>query len=615
MIETKDLPINSLDFDDIKQNFISFLKNQTDSNGFPVYQDVDFQASGISTLLNILSYNTHYIGYYVKMLLNESFIDSAVKRESILSKAKLTGYVPRGKTASRATIRLQIDIDINEPEQFEPSSRNILISHGTSFNGRNNEFDQRTFYNIDDVFMNEIETIGSGRFRYTSDYFTIYEGRIQEWKFKVDSNLLNQRYIIKDKNIDIDTMRVFVSPYQSTDSEIYYLARDTIDINRDSPVYYLTTQEEGYYEIVFGSNIFGKMPVHNSTVFIRYISTSGESGNGCKSFRYNALKQGLPTENNIGNWEDMIVLLDANTISSGGNEPESMDSLRFTVPHHYRRQNRLVTEDDFKQIIIGEFRNIDSLNVWGGETNFIKQYGKILISIKPKFADKLTETAKRDIENRLIKKHSVVGMEPIFIDPEFINIELEVFAKIDISKTNLTFGEIEYIISQTINEYNRTNLNVFDNFYSDVHLLNNIKLSNKAIISCYSRRKINKDQLIIYASEIENVLFIGNPLKEGIKSSHFIYGENECYYADDKDGHLYIYKADGTKLLLKSFGHIDYEKGILYYFFPSFARMIDYDFGTNGIINFTMIPRNPDIETFYQNIVRITSVRVILSNA
>jgi hypothetical protein len=416
MIETHELPINSLDYDDITENFISFLENQIDESGYPVYQDYNFQSSGIRTLINLLSYNTHYIGYYVKMLLNESFIDSSVKRESLLSKAKLMGYVPRGKTSSRATIRLQITIDTNEPDEFEPSSQSILISRGTSFNATNSQFDQRIFYNIDDVFMKDVVTTSPGVRVYTSDYFTIYEGRLQEWKFKTDSTLLNQRYIIKDKNIDIDTIRVLVSSPNSTSTVPYYLARNVLDINKTSEVFYLTTQEEGFYEIIFGNNIFGKAPSNNSTVYVYYISTNGESGNGCKSFRFNALTQGIPTENNIGNWEAMRILTDPKTISSGGCEEETVDSLRFTIPHHHRRQNRLVTDNDYKQIILSEFRNIDSISVWGGENNYRKEYGKIFISVKPKYSDNLTMTAKRDIENRLLSKYCVVGMEPVFMD-------------------------------------------------------------------------------------------------------------------------------------------------------------------------------------------------------
>lgn len=616
MITTAELPINSLDYNDIRDNLISFLQNQLDSNGNPIYQDYNFQASGISTLINLLSYNTHYIGYYVKMLLNESFIDSSVKRESLLSKAKLTGYLPRGKTAARADISLTIDIDTSDTEQYEPQSKSILIPRGTSFSGVNSDLDQRIFYTIDDIFVKNVDYTQPPIVTYSSDTFTIYEGKLQEWKFKIDTSLLNQRYIIQDKTIDVDTIRVVVMPDGSFTGEEYLLAGSVFDVNSDSKVYYLTTQEEGYFEIIFGNNIFGKAPGNKSVVYVYYISTNGESGNGCKKFRFNKPSQDIPTENNIGNWEDFTVVTQSGTISSGGCEEETVDSLRFTIPHHNRRQNRIVTSDDFKSIIISEFRNIDSINVWGGENNIYKDYGKIYLSVKPKYTDKLTQTAKIDIQNKLLTRYCVVGMQPVFVDPEFVNVELTVYAKIESKKTIKTFGEIEKDIMNIILDYNSTNLNVFDNFLSDVTLMNSIKENVTSIKSCYSKKILNKNQTIIYDSEIENQMFIGNPILSGVKSSTFTYGTNLCYFADDSDGLIYIYKnTDNTKLLVKSFGSVDYTNGIIKYTFPKYGVLTLNNYGTTGDINFTMVPVNPDIETYLQNIVRITKIRVILSNA
>lgn len=616
MTTTSELSINSLDYPEIRENFISFLQGQLDGQGNPIYQDFNFQASGISTLINLLSYNTHYIGYYVKMLLNESFIDSAVKRESLLSKAKLTGYLPRGKTSARADISLTININTNDPQQYEPMSRSILIPRGTAFSGTNTDQDQRIFYTIDDIFVKNIDYTAAPIVTYSSDTFTVYEGKLQEWKFKIDSTLLNQRYIIQDKSIDADTIRVLVVPDGSSSGEEYFLAKSVFEVNAVSKVYYLTTQEEGYFEIIFGNGVFGKAPGNKSTVYVYYIATNGESGNGCKRFKFNKPSQDIPTENNIGNWEDFEVVTEPGTISSGGCEEETVDSLRFTIPHHHRRQNRIVTVEDFKSIVISEFRNIDSINVWGGEDNIYKDYGKIYLSVKPKASDKLTLTAKKDIQSRLLSKYCVVGIQPVFVDPEFVNVELTVYGKVESKKTTKTFGQIEKDITTVIQSYNSTQLNVFDNFLSDVDLMNSIKETVPALKSCYSKKLINKDQEIIYQSEIENALLIGNPILNGVKSSLFTYGTDTCYFADDLQGSIYIYKtANNSKLLPKDFGHVDYTKGIIYYQFPKYGSLLANNNVTSGIINFTVTPVNPDIETYLQNIVRITKIRVVLSNA
>ena len=614
---TTELPINSIDYPDIRDNFIKFLQEQVGSDGMPVYQDYNFQASGISTVLNLLAYNTHYIGYYVKMMLNEAFIDSAVKKESLFSKDKLTGYVPRGYTSSRADIQLQIDIDQNDIEQYEPSSRSILIPKGTSFNGQNNFLDQRIFFTIDDTFITNVDYSTPGIARYTSETITIYEGRWQEWKFRIDSTLLNQRYVIKDKFVDVETIRVLVMPDGSYEGETYFLATNVFDVDETSPVYYISTQEEGYYEVIFSNGMFGKAPPNNAVVYVNYISTKGETGNGCKKFNFNAPSQDIPTEVNIGNWEDFVVLTEEGTVSSGGVDPESVESMRFAIPNHYRRQNRIVTSEDYKSIILNQFRNIDSINVWGGEQNIYKDYGKMYISIKPKTADRLTLTAKKDIENRLLNKYCVVGMQPVFIDPEFIDTAVTLYAKIDTKKTNKTFGQIEKEIVSAITQYNDTYLNVFDNFLSDVAMLDTVMATNPSIKSCYSKKMLSKEQSIIYLSGIETVMLIGNPIRgPGVYSSTFTYGGTKCYFKDDVDGNLYIYNyLTGAKFLLKSFGWVNYEQGVIYYTFPQYAHLDENDFETYGIIKFTMEPINPDIETYLQNIVRITQIRVNLTNA
>lgn len=619
MITTSELPVNSLDYDDIRENLVSFLQSQTNPDGSPVYQDFNFQGSGISTLINLLSYNTHYIGYYVKMMLNESFIDSAVKMESLYSKAKLTGYVPRSRTSARATLSLSIDIDLTNPAHREPSSRSILVPRGTNFSAANSNADQRIFYIVDDVFVKNVDYSVPNMVTYTSDGFTVYEGKLQEWKFRTDYTLLNQRYVIQDRTVDIDTIRVFVVPdggSDTTNGEEYRLASSVFDIDGESLVYYISTQEEGYFEIIFGNNVFGKKPSNKSIVFVYGISSNGEAGNGCKVFRFHAPSQGIPTEHNIGNWEDFVVVTEPGTISSGGVEAEDVESMRFTIPHHYRRQNRLVTDGDYRSIILSEFRNIDSINVWGGEKNYYKDYGKIYISVKPKYADKLTLTAKNDITDRLITRYSVVGMEPVFVDPEFVNVELSVYAKIDTKKTNKSLGQFERDINAVITEYNATTLNVFDNFLSDVTMLDLVMESDPAIKSCYSKKVLNKDQSIIYASMIENVMQFSNPLLPGVKSSDFIYGQTTCYFKDDLDGKIYTYnKATGAKFIPAISGFVDYERGAIHYTLPAFAKMAENDYGSSGTINFTAVPVNPDIETFLQNIIRITKIRVILANA
>lgn len=601
------LAIDGLDFTEIKNNFISYLRSQT-VNGVEVYKDYDFTASGISTLLNILSYNTHYIGYYVKMLLNESFLDSIVKRESALSKAKLIGYIPKGKTSAKINLRLSVDVD----SSAQPSSRSILIPKGTSFVSANSNLDQRIFYTLEDMFIKNITVVDNETVNYTSDVFTVYEGSLSEWKFLIDYSLDRQRFIIQSKDIDIDTLKVFVNPFGRTDGDEYLQSSDLFEVTSTSKVYYLTTNEDGYYEIFFGNNIFGFFPENQSTVVVNYMNTNGSSGNGAKRFTFN-VPQDIPTEYNISNWDDFEILIEEGDLSIGGADQESLESIKFNIPHFFKRQNRIVTELDYRGLLLSEFPNIESINVWGGEKGYYRDYGKIHISIKPYYADKLTGTAKEKIKEKLINKYCVIGMEPVFEDPEFIDVSVDVYAKIDPTKTNKSPGEIEREINDVILEYNRTTLNVFDNSLSDVNMLQNI-MSNSAIKSCYTKKSLTKTYQFLYSAGVEHIILIGNPIEQNIYSDYFTYGEDQCYYKDDLDGKLYIYKkTTNQKLLTKNFGYIEYDKGVIHFTFPEFAYMTDSNFGNSGYITFSAIPTNPDIESFLANIIRITKTRVILS--
>lgn len=605
----QELTINSLDYPEIRDNLISFLQGQRDNQGNQIYQDYNFQASGISALINLLSYNTHYLGYYVKMLLNESFIDSAVRRESLFSKAKLTGYVPKGRTSSRIDIKLQIQLSVGQ----QPLSRSILIPKGTSFSGANTNADQRTFYTIDDAFVKNITDVSPGVVAYTSDTITVYEGKFQEWRFSVDSNLMNQRYIIRDESIDTTTLRVVVYPEGSVDGEDYLLATNALNTDPLSPIFYLSTNEEGLFEIVFGNNVFGKLPSHKSLVVVNYMSSNGESGNGCKSFVFNAPSQDIPTENNIGNWEDFQIVLDSGSISSGGTEIEDVDSLRNSIPYHYKRQQRIVTASDYRTVLLGEFRNIDSINVWGGEDNYIKDYGKVYLSVKPKFSNKLTATAKNSIKEEILKKYCVIGMEPVFVDPEFVDVSVTIYAKVDLKRSNKSAGQFEKQIIDNVLNYNTEVLNVFENQLSDVQMLDKI-MQDRLIKSCYSKKTLSKNYILLYASGIENLVLIGNPLNNGVTSSTFNYGNVICYFKDDIAGNIYIHrKSNNAKYLIKKFGYVDYKRGIIHFTFPEFAFMTEDNYGASGIIKFYAIPTNPDIETYLNNIVRITSIRVIIN--
>lgn len=590
----KNLPIKNLDFEGLKNAFKDFLK------GDPNYKDFNFEASGISSLLNILAYNSHLNGFYTKMLLDESFIDSAHTREALLSHAKRSGYVPRGKRSARADVILSILVDVMPP------SMSLRVARGSTFTSTNSEADRRNFFNADDVVLQKYTHVtenGVPKIKFTSEPFTVYEGAREFYRFTVDGEDISQRYVIRDRDIDIDTLRVNV--FNSLNSSVkteFKRAEDIFELTSDSNVYFITTNEDGYFQVFFGDGVFGSKLENGNVIETTYISTNGESGNGARVFQFS------PSEGNFEDHETETV-----SISSGGMEEETVESLRFTIPHHYRRQNRIVTESDYRAVLLSEFRNIDSINVWGGESNSRREYGKVFVSIKPRGADALTSSARNEIKRAVIEKYGVVGVEVMFIDPDFINVDVTVKAKIDYRKTNRTKGQIESLIIERTQEFNDDNLNKFGNILSDVAMLDFIREGETAFISCYSIKTLRKSYKLLHRSTATHEIVFGNELNKGVSSTSIVYGGEICQLRDD-NGLLYLTKvSDGTKFLPKSFGTVDYVSGKIEFTLPSTARAVGYESENIGIIEFSATPVSPDIETNLNNIVRIQSVRAIVS--
>lgn len=588
----ENLNLQSLDFNDLKNAFKAFLKAN------PNYADYNFEASGISTLLNILAYNSHINGFYTKMLLDESFIDSAHTREALLSHAKRTGYVPRGRRSARAEVTLAITVD------EMPPSQSLTVPRGSAFTATNAVNDTRVFYNADDVVIHDFTYNQDDTITFISAPFTIFEGSLESYRFTADANDIAQRFVIKDADIDIDTIRVNVYPsLGSTVKTEYNRGDNVLELAGDSNVYFLTTTELGYYQVVFGDGTFGAPLSDGNVIECVYIASNGESGNGAQTFTYNP---------NIGNFENhQVTTISA---SSGGMEAENIESLRFTIPHHYRRQNRIVTESDYKSVLLSEFRNIDSINVWGGETNSRREYGKVFVSIKPKNADSLTASARNEIKNTIVERYGVVGSDVIFVDPDFINVEVVVTAKIDKKKTNRTTGQLQSLVISQVSNYNANTLNRFGNLLSDVEMLDQVRSSEPAIVSLYSSKVLKKVVQIIHGSTGTYPVVFGNAIEPGVETSPLVYGGAVMTLKDaDKDGNLYLVRQDnGTKFLTRSFGTVDYSTGEIAFQLPGSARVQGYQNETIGALTWTTTPVNPDIETVENNIVRITSTQAVI---
>jgi len=587
------LQVQDLDFESIKQNFIDYMKSQEQ------FKDYDYKGSSMNILLDLLAYNTHYMGFYTHMLANESFIDSATQKASLTSKAKLMNYIPSSKQSAEALVTFNIPITaVNEP-----TDKKIVLPRGTNIRSNNNANDSRNFVIVDDVYIYNRATT-AGVYDYTSDEIGIFEGAFNTQRFLVDDTLTNQRFIIRDRNVDITSLRISVYDTQASSEFVSYtLAEDFNEINSESNVFFVAVNEENYYEVFFGNDIYGKSLANLNVVSASFVSTSGEEGNNARTFILSGGINYLGTDYDV----DITTVND----SHGGVDEETLEDLRFNIPYHYRRQNRLVTVDDYKNILLSKYRNINSINIWGGEDNIPKTYGKVFISIKPRFGEVLSSKAKNSIINDILKKYNVTTVEPEIVDPEFLYVNLDVNVRFNPLNTNKSSGEIGTEVTAIINDYNDNTLNRFGSFYSDVNINSLIKSVNPSILTSYAdatlekRIDVNLNTKATYFAD-----FVNEILPETVKSDEFMYRLKRCYFADNKQGNIIIYYYDTFKkewvaFPNETFGTVDYENGII--------RLVNFevnDLYGQSKLNINATPKLPDFFTKRNNVVMINQFTV-----
>lgn len=588
------LPVQELDFDLIKGNLKEYLR------GRPEFTDFDFEGSAITVLLDAMAYNTHYTGFYSHMLANEAFVDSANQKSSMTSKAKLLNYIPKSKKASEAVVTFTADINAGN----EPADRKIIISRGSAILSNNNAADSRTFVVTDDIIIYN-SALNTGEYDYVSDETLIYEGVFEEERFQVDNSLTNQRYIIRNKDIDINTLRVNVyNTRGDTAFTTYKLADDFNNINGDTPVFYLSVNEDDYYEVFFGNGVYGSAVEHANLISCSFVSTSGQLGNNAKLFAFGGdyLYDGNP------------YTIDITTVSNaeGGLEAESVEDLRFNIPYHYRRQNRAVTIDDYRNILLSEYRNINSINVWGGEDNSPKTYGRVYISIKPLYGEVLSSKAKENVINNIIKKHNVATVDVEIVDPDYLYVNLDAEVRYNPVQTDVTTGQITSKVNAAIDDYNTNVLNKFEGFYSDNELNSRIKATDSSILTSYTDITLEKRFTpALNSLETYYIEFINQLVKTTVKSDEFEFRLKRSYFADDGLGNIVVWWWNDLKQAFEqyvdeAFGTVDYTDGQIRLSGLSIGDL----YTTDGLLSVYAIPRTPDFFTKRNNVVVIGDYKV-----
>ena len=427
------LQISDLDFDQIKTNLKAYLKQQSQ------FQDYDFEGAGLNILLDILAYNTHYNSYYLNMVANEAFLDTALLRDSVVSHAKTLGYIPFSVTAPRAIVNVTVNSGTTTPET-------LTIPKGFTFSS--NLIDSLS-YNF--VVLEE-STVTKSNTSFFFEDLEIYEGSLVSYVFNYTENSNPKSvFVLPDNNIDTKTISVSVSPnVGNTSTQVYNQVTDILDITSTSEVYFLQESKNGNYEIYFGDGVVGKALNDGAVVTVTYLVTNGVAANQTDGFVAAA---------SIGAYSDIVI--DVVDVASGGATRETVDSIKYSAAAQYATQNRLVTTSDYESYIKSKYPSIDSLSVWGGEDETPKVFGKVYISLKPKTNYFISETEKQRIIDEIINPKAIVSVSAEIRDPEFLYLIVESLVQYDQKKTSLDEGTIRNNIRQAILDYRDTNLNKF----------------------------------------------------------------------------------------------------------------------------------------------------------
>ena len=559
----------SLDFDEIKVQIKDFLR--ANSN----FTDFDFEGSNFSVLIDTLAYNTYINSFNANLVANESFLDSATIRENVVSLARNIGYVPRSKTAARATINIS---DVNLGPTTDATPNFITLQSGLICVGSSENTTYR-FSTSDNISSSRVIDIGGTSFAQFDDPITVYEGTFLT-RVYVANNSVDQRFIIDSPNIDSSTLRVFVSG--TADAGLgrqYRMVDNILNIDKNSEIFLAQEVQDEKYEILFGDGLFGRKLENNAIITARYIVTDGETGNGASNFSF----QGTFTKSDgtLFTPSDNITVTTVTTASNGA-EVEDVSSIKYFAPRLYSAQYRAVTPRDYEAIIRDIFPQTESVAVIGGEELNPPEFGKVKISIKPKNGTYVSDFDKTQIKNKL-KSYAVAGINSEIIDLKILYVELDTTVYYNPSQIS-SEANLKTRIIDSLNQYgNNIEINKFGGRFKYSKLNTLIDRVDNGITSNITKVIIRRDlkallnQFAQYELCFGNQFFI-NPAGFNIKSTGFtISGSSQVSYLTDvpnKDaagnldgsmkgtiGVVYKNEKNEQTVLVKEAGIVDYKKG------------------------------------------------------
>tara|TARA_B100000427_G_scaffold265228_1_gene230434 strand:+ start:570 stop:2444 length:1875 start_codon:yes stop_codon:yes gene_type:complete len=577
--------VNSLEFHEIKAQLKAYLQGQSE------FSDYDFEGSSLSTLLDVLAYNSYYSAVNANLAINENYLDTAVLRENVVKLAKLIGYTPRSARSARATFTVVIQTIYGTGSNGRGYPEAVQINKGvfTSFTGESGE---NFIFSIPKDLIVSVNTL-DGKATFTD--VVAYEGIfITDTFVKTDSE--RQRFILGNFNADTSAMTVEVS--RGTVTDAYLQATDITTVDNISKIFFLEEAETRRPEIIFGDGILGEALVNGDVIEATYPTSVGAGPNGLTGYSFaGTVKDSRNTPITSG------ITLTLTSIPDGGAGPESIDAIKYSAPKFYSAFGRAVTTKDYEAIIPQIYPNVQSIVAYGGEEADPPEYGKVIVVIKPKNADRLS-ISEKDAVQKKIRSYSVGAVEPKIMDPSVLFIDLASYVYFNPNDTRRSQEDIKQILYRTMETLNASaEFNKFGGKFKYSKVGKIIDDAEPSITSNITKVMMRKNVTVSLNQRFNYKICYGNRIKadqvsptlgtNGFKRAD---GGNQVFYLND-DGlgtiRLYYVNSDGSKQYIGgNWGTIDYDRGEITINDLVITEVVN---STDRIIQFSVVPESNDI--------------------
>jgi hypothetical protein len=551
--------ITELDYDQILQNLVAFMKTD------PAFADYDFSGSGLRLLSRVLAYVTFYQAYYLNAAVNESFLDTAQLRSSVSSHGRSLGYAIHGVQSASVFANVSLTV-------ADSSALQITVPKNTQFAFSGNN--QYTFYNTSDITT----TLNATSMTYEAGNVSLVEGRPLNYQFTVDQTNPSQRFIIPNANVDYNRVSVIVQASASSNLTTNFKQSTTyLNIKPTDAVFFVEETSEGFPELIFGNGVLGLALNQSNVIRVSYYISRGPGGNGINgpfqifNSTINGLVSGVAT---------------VAAPSSGGSEPENLDDVRFLAPKSYQAQNRCVTVDDYKTIILREYgSHIAAINVFGGEQgdpNDIKErpiFGKVFIVLKPNVGLQFTDVEESYIQNQIVAPRNVVGIIPEIIAPDYAYIICNSLVKYDPKATTLSSSQLTSDIEDNIKTYAQNNIEKFDTSFRFSKLARTIDDTDESILSSLTRLDLEKRFFPVLNQPNQFILKFRTPLRKSGNASAILEASSNRFSYADPVGNIFddcfLYEQAGSlevayrdsnntiQVVTNQVGSIDIQSGLV----------------------------------------------------